>query len=109
LWLATWPISAKICDRAYRISEPLLDLCVSDDPDERAAVADFLDGRPAGLHVRRAFECCGVLKALERYEFERARPEMKSLLGRQRAPLSVGLPGQQRPLDGVRHEMEWPP
>jgi hypothetical protein len=84
MWLARWPIGLKICDRAHRISEPLLDLCISDDPDERAAVADFLDGKPAGPLVRRAFECCGVLRALEKYEFERARPEMKSLLGRKR-------------------------
>jgi hypothetical protein len=55
----------KINDRAYRVSEPLLDLCVSDDPDECAAVADFLDGKPAGPLVRRAFECCGALKALD--------------------------------------------
>jgi hypothetical protein len=48
MWLASWPISAKICDRAYRVSEPLLDLCVSDDPDERAAVADFLAGSLRG-------------------------------------------------------------
>jgi hypothetical protein len=76
-WLAKWPISVKLNGAVHRISEPLLDLCVSDDPDERAAVADFIDGKPAPALVCRAFDRCGVLKALEVYEFERTRPAME--------------------------------
>jgi Homeodomain-like domain len=78
-WLARWPISVKINGATHRISEPLLDLCISDDPDERAAVADFLNGKPAGAPVCRAFDRCGVLRALEVFEFERARPAMEWL------------------------------
>jgi hypothetical protein len=78
-WLAKWPISVKINRAQHRISEPLLDLCVSDDADERTAVADFLDGKPAPPLVCRAFDRYGSLRALEQYEFERARPAMEWL------------------------------
>jgi hypothetical protein len=40
-------------------------------------VADFLDGKPVGALVCRAFERCGALRALELYEFERTRPVME--------------------------------
>ena len=46
MWLTKWPVGVKINGAAYRISEPLLDLCISDDPDECAAAAEFLAGKP---------------------------------------------------------------
>jgi hypothetical protein len=85
LWLARWPVAVKINDGRHRISEPLLDLCVSDDLDERAAGAAFLAGKPAGPLVRRAFGYCDALKALDRFEFERARPAMEGLAEPKRA------------------------
>lgn len=97
MWLARWPIGVKINDGRHRISEPLLDLCVSDDPDERAAVEAFLDGKPAGALVHRAFEYCGASLALERFEFHRTSPAMKGLADpiqhrRHSRPVASGRP-----------------
>jgi hypothetical protein len=79
LWLARWPVGVKINGAAYRISEPLLDLLVGGDPDERASVEAFLEGKPAGPLVCRAFGRCGALAALETFVFERARPGIEWL------------------------------
>jgi hypothetical protein len=67
-WLSEWPIAMKVNGGGWRVSMPLRDLAVGDDPDERTALTDFLNGKPATPLVRRAFEACGVLRALEKYE-----------------------------------------
>jgi hypothetical protein len=45
----------------------------------------FVDGKPAGPLVRRAFECCDALKALDRYEFVQARSVVEGLAEPKRA------------------------